>query len=148
MNESEVIEKNYGLAVAVAMRYFCPSSVYSLEDLIQQGLIGITKAHRRFDPEKAKFSTYATVCARNEIMRFLKSVKKQPINLNSDCYTADRGLWELLPSTLTTDEETVVTMKSEGYTNTEICGIVDMPKNLFNSTLASAYKKIRKSLDE
>ena len=53
-----LIEKNLRLVVSVAKRY--QGMGLSLEDLIQEGNLGLLKAAERFDPERGnRFSTYA-----------------------------------------------------------------------------------------
>ena len=52
------------------------------EDLYQTGAIGLINAIRQFDPNKGfKFSTYASTCIRNEILRSLRGKKVATINL-------------------------------------------------------------------
>lgn len=42
------------------------------EDVIQSGMLGLTKAANKYDESKGKFSTYACVAIRNEINNELK----------------------------------------------------------------------------
>ena len=66
--EEQLVHTHYGLVVSQALRFSSHRS--SVEDHIQVGLIGLLKAIRNYDPEKSKFSTFATVCIRNEIFRY------------------------------------------------------------------------------
>ena len=70
-----MVQQHYGLVVSQALRF---TNRYSsdLEDYIQVGLIGLLKAIRKYNPEKAKFSTFAVTCIRNEICRFLNKKNK------------------------------------------------------------------------
>lgn len=43
------------------------------EDVIQAGMLGLVKSAQHFNPDKSKFSTYAGVIIKNEIIRELKS---------------------------------------------------------------------------
>lgn len=70
----EIINKNYGLIIAVLKKQF-PSKSYD-EDYIQEGIFGIITAVNKFDLEKdIKFSTYATIWIRQKIFRYYNSDK-------------------------------------------------------------------------
>lgn len=152
MTENEAVKENYGLAVDVANRYYFPSNCYGLDDLIQCALLGIAKAHRRYEPnhkpKNTKFSTFATICARNEILKFLKTIKRQPYPYRKESVPVIEELWELLPSNLSKRERTVVELKLEDYSNQEIANITGISRQAIPSIIASAYLKIGRSLNE
>lgn len=65
---NELTERNLKYVVTIAKRYIY--SGISLEDLIQDGNIGLMKAAERYDPESGyRFTTYATWWIRQNITR-------------------------------------------------------------------------------
>lgn len=54
------------------------------DDLMQEGMIGLLKAIRRYDPEKnASFATFAEICVTSQIISAIRSadrVKNKPLN--------------------------------------------------------------------
>ncbi len=66
--EALFIEANFGLATSIARGY--TNRGLPLEDLIQEGLMGVIKALEKFDPRLGfKFSTYATWWIKQSITR-------------------------------------------------------------------------------
>jgi len=64
----ELVEKNLRLVIPVAKRY--RGCGLPIEDLIQEGKIGLMKAVERFDPERGhKFSSYATWWIRQAVRK-------------------------------------------------------------------------------
>lgn len=72
----EILTKhNLRLVAHIAKKY--KSSFSDSDDLISIGSIGLIKAVRTFDPDKAKqFSSYASRCIENEILMVLRHEKK------------------------------------------------------------------------
>lgn len=69
---TRLVESNLRLVVSIAKQYSNPSM--PLEDLIQEGVIGLLKALNRFDSKRGyRFSTYATHWIRQTIVRALDS---------------------------------------------------------------------------
>lgn len=70
-----LIESNMRLVINIAKTY--RSRAIPLEDLIQEGAIGLMQAAERFDPEKGfRFSTYATHWIRQSIGRAIDNKSK------------------------------------------------------------------------
>ena len=79
----EFIQANLRLVVSIAKRFHHPRM--SLEDLIQEGNLGLIKAVERFEYEKGfRFSTYATWWIRHAIRRSLSDkarVVRLPVHM-------------------------------------------------------------------
>lgn len=70
-----LIESNMRLVINIAKTY--RNRTIQLEDLIQEGAIGLMQAAERFDPEKGfRFSTYATHWIRQSIGRAIDNKSK------------------------------------------------------------------------
>ena len=71
-----LIEKNLRLVAHVCKKY--ASTNVEQEDLISIGTIGLIKGIKSFDVKKgARLSTYVSRCIDNEILMYLRSIKKQ-----------------------------------------------------------------------
>ena len=69
--KQEFIERNLGLVISVAKHYTVDKEL--LQDLTQEGCIGVLLAIERFDEEKEfKFSAYAIYWIQKEIISYLK----------------------------------------------------------------------------
>ncbi len=71
----KLVESNMRLVINIARTYH--SRAVPLEDLIQEGAIGLMQAIQRFDPDKGfRFSTYATHWVRQSIGRAIDNKAK------------------------------------------------------------------------
>ncbi len=75
-SKKELIEENIPLVKKIANRIFrrIPEGTIEFEDLVNTGIIGLIKAANNYDKSKARFSTYAYIKIRGEILDFLRSM--------------------------------------------------------------------------
>lgn len=67
----EIMKKNFPLVFHIALKY--KNKHIELQDLIQEGFIGIIYALEKYDSTKGKFSTYATYWIRQNMQRTIEN---------------------------------------------------------------------------
>lgn len=66
----QLIRHNLRLVNKCIQRYYTPDMATERDDLMQEGIIGLITAARKFDPERGhRFTTYATFWIRQKIQR-------------------------------------------------------------------------------
>ncbi len=77
------------------------------EDLMQEGLIGLYKAVRLFDPSLSSFATFARICMRSALLDGVKKYQKRGADL-------DLADWEeTIPASLTETPERIFLGREE-----------------------------------
>ena len=80
--EEILIDKYKGLAKLKAKAYFIAGG--DQEDVVQEGMIGLMKAVRSYDPEReTSFKTFASACINNQIIKAIRNAdreKNHPLN--------------------------------------------------------------------
>jgi RNA polymerase sigma factor for flagellar operon FliA len=142
MNEDQVIKENYGLAVSLSLAFHKPGSGYEVDDLIQTALISMLKAHRKFNSDKSVFSTFATHCIKNDLIKFLKKNKPLKLELFEKEHSKPIDIDDVLPDNLNTLELGIFYYKKCGYKDKEIRDILDLTINEYKKYTRSCHKKI------
>lgn len=102
---NDLVMANLGLVREYARRYYRRhEEKIPIEDLIQEGLIGLTKAAWRFDPEKGRFSTYVTYWIKQALRRVAEEnslihipINKREVRKNSYELSPPLNLEEVFP---------------------------------------------------
>jgi len=79
--KQKIVLENTPLVKKVASKIFFKlpkDSAIEFDELVNTGIIGLIKAIDRYDKEKAKFSTYAYIKIRGEILDYLRSLHIVP----------------------------------------------------------------------
>lgn len=76
----QLVEENIGLVKKVASKiyYRLPDCEIDFDDLVQVGIIGLLKALDNYNEDKGRFSTYAYIRIRGEILDFLRDQDIMP----------------------------------------------------------------------
>ena len=78
-----LIERNLRLVAHISKKYMPSVSAADGDDLISIGTIGLIKAVDTFHSDKgSKFSSYAAACIQNEILMFLRSSRKNALDVS------------------------------------------------------------------
>lgn len=78
--KQEIALEHIALVKKVASKIFykLPKCDIEFDDLVNTGIIGLMKAIERYNKEQAKFSTYAYIKIRGEILDYLRSLEVMP----------------------------------------------------------------------
>ncbi len=71
------IQYNQGLVYNIAKHYVRDSIYITLDDLLQEANIGMIEAFWKWDPEKARFSTYAVYTMKRYCLNYIAKIKYQ-----------------------------------------------------------------------
>ncbi|TLS43913.1 sigma-70 family RNA polymerase sigma factor [Streptomyces montanus] len=83
-----LVRHNVRLAIDIARRYLPSAGDLELDDLIQDGVLGLNRAAEKFDPTRGyKFSTYASWWVRQSVSRAIantSSAVRLPVHVRDD----------------------------------------------------------------
>lgn len=87
----QLVENNVRLVHHIANKYLHTAGC-EYDELVAHGLFGLYKAAVSWEPSKSKFVTYAHRCVNNEILMFLRKVRRIPFTDSLDEVTPQAGL--------------------------------------------------------
>ena len=154
-----LLEKYTEVVSMKAGKYFIVGA--EKEDIIQEGLIGLFKAIKSFDPEKqSSFKTFANLCVERQLQTAIKSSMRQkhmPLNsylsLNISAYdeNEDTSLLEVFETENAAEDPLDIVTKKEYYTFVEDRideTLSDFEKQVLNFYMQGAsYVQIAEKLD-
>ena len=159
-NALDYLLKKYQEVVNMKVsRYFIIGA--EKEDIIQEGLIGLYKAIKSFDPEKQNsFKSFANLCIERQLITAIKSSNRQkhmPLNsylsLNMsayDDYDDDTSIYDIFDANIIEDPLDTIT-KKEYYKSVENIiekSLSTYEKNVLNELVnGSSYTAIAQKLD-
>lgn len=113
-----LIEHNLRLVAHITKKYYAQCD--DTDDLISIGTIGLIKAISTYDPEKkVKLATYASRCIENEILMYLRSVRRKATEVSlADALEADEdggglALMDILSEEMDLDERLMLEEQSK-----------------------------------
>lgn len=161
MNKEKLIEDNMNLVYFLVHKYF-PKYGFD-EDVVQEGMLGLTKAADNWDAERSKFSGYASHYIIGYILKYLRKQNKHKGLLSLDTLYVDgefnkkMALEEITPDVnadadfemlfdeefidkLTPVDQTIIKMSRDGYNRESIAKVT----NYCNDTITKRRNKIKR----
>jgi RNA polymerase sporulation-specific sigma factor len=165
------------LIVSEAKKYIKQShGGVDLNDLIQEGLLGLNDAINNFrEEEDANFGTYAKICVQRKMTNLIKSTtayknkmlnnyipidsdeepldyfladnSSNPVNMVEDYDFQNRILLKL-NDYLSDVEQEVFELKLKGFTSKEIANLLEKDKKSIDNCLQRIKLKLKKIMDE
>ena len=104
------------------------------EDIVQEGMIGLYKAIRDFNPERlSTFRAFAELCVKRQIITAIKTATRQKhyalnsyVSLNKPLYDeeSDRTLLDVLEGRVTNPEDLYISQEDLTHIETQIEGML------------------------
>ena len=90
-SKKEIVLENLSLVKKVASKIYrkIPENTLEFDELVNVGVIGLMKAIDNYDENKARFSTYAYIKIRGEILDFLRKLDFLPRNVREKVKNGD-----------------------------------------------------------
>lgn len=124
-----------GLIADLTRKLYKHTPLYSFGDLMQVGWVSAFRLAKSFDPNRAKISTFLTICIRRDMIRFMNSEKKKGSVLRpaKTEYVPDK-LPEILDG-LNPEDRAIITMLYYGETKRAVMKRFKLSKIDLNARL-------------
>jgi RNA polymerase sigma factor (sigma-70 family) len=86
--QEQLFQANWGLVYVLVNCYRQARRWLNIEDLEQEGMLGLLKAVHAFDPRRGRFSTFAGVCIRRRLDLYIRLETRQ-LHASLQPYPAD-----------------------------------------------------------
>ena len=128
------------------------------EDIVQEGMIGLYKAIRDFQPERlASFRSFAELCVKRQIITAIKAATRQkhvPLNsyvsLNKPLYDeeSDRTLLDVIEGRVTNPEDLYISQEDLARIQTQISEVLsDLERQVLEAFMdGKSYQEIAELL--
>ncbi len=128
------------------------------EDIVQEGMIGLYKAIRDYNPEKlTTFRAFAELCVKRQIITAIKTATRQKhyalnsyVSLNKPLYDeeSDRTLLDVLEGRVTNPEDLYISQEDLSHIETQIDSMLsDLEQKVLQCFLdGSSYQEIAEEL--
>ncbi|MBR6185147.1 MAG: RNA polymerase sporulation sigma factor SigH [Clostridia bacterium] len=128
------------------------------EDIVQEGMIGLYKAIRDFQPSKlASFRSFAELCVKRQIITAIKAATRQkhvPLNsyvsLNKPLYDeeSDRTLLDVIEGRVTNPEDLYISQEDLSRIQTQISEVLsDLERQVLDAFMdGKSYQEIAELL--
>lgn len=125
---------------------FAPNNVCDREDYMQTGLKSLLKAMRGLDKTKGKLTTYSWPIIYRDIKKEQAEKFKNIAPITYDIpVTPKTCIWELIPSNLSEQENTIIKLKLESYNIRQIARKMGIKCKEAHEIFGSACQKIREA---
>ena len=158
----EILANRYGRLVRICARQFFLVGGDG-EDLIQEGMLGLLNAIRKYDPERdVSFKTYAERCIRNRLLTAVESANRQknaPLNQGvplevlqgeDDSFQTPSGYTSRCPEDLILEKEHVTEIREKyirALSKLELAVLEQFLNGCSYKEIAEALGKTEKSVD-
>jgi RNA polymerase sigma factor (sigma-70 family) len=148
MSIEEAIEQYDNMILALATSLYSPNRMYSVDDLAQEGRMSMVKHVDKHNPDRGKLSTFITICAKNDMLKFINKYTKhlknheqiRPSHSYNIMYSPDI---EVRDARISSNEDVVqmIDLKMAGYSDTYIA-------KTLKTNLQNTKYRIKKALSK
>lgn len=143
MNIEQIIDDNKALVKDIARKFYFKNSIFSVEDLEQVGYLSLWKNLKKYDPSRAKLSTFMTICVRHDMIKYIRKQNiGRPLPEKIQSYTEDTSLFDITGDGGLDDE--ILEMKRDNYSTKEIAQHL----NITQSQVRNTIKKFKRIYEE